>query len=107
MHAHHLICFGAAPGNGNPALVIEGDGSDASARQAFAQARNTTCVFIDEDGPLAATRVDYHYPHMRSPLCLHATLAVAAVLFARPGQAQDAELTVQTAMKGQRLRLTR
>jgi PhzF family phenazine biosynthesis protein len=107
MHAHHLICFGAAPGSGNPALVIEGDGSDAGARQAFAQARNTTCVFIDEDGPLGATRVDYYYPHMRSPLCLHATLAVAAVLFARPGQAQDAELTVQTAMKGQRLRLTR
>src|SRR5206468_10980228 len=107
MHAHHLICFGAAPASGNPALVIEGDASDAAARQAFARARNTTCVFIDEGGPSGDTRTDYYYPHMRSPLCLHATLAVAAVLFARPGQAQDAELTVQTAMNGQRLGLTR
>ena len=106
MHVHHLICFGAAPGAGNPALVIEDDTSDAAARQAFARARNTTCVFIDE-APGQPTRVDYFYPHMRSPLCLHATLAVAAVLFARPGQAQDAELAVQTAMKGQRLRLRR
>lgn len=106
MHVHHLICFGADAGAGNPALVIEGDTSDANARQAFARARGTTCVFIDEaaDQP---TRVDYFYPHMRSPLCLHATLAVAAVLFARPGQAQDAELAVETALKGQRLLLTR
>jgi PhzF family phenazine biosynthesis protein len=106
MHVHHLICFGAGAGSGNPALVIEGDTSGASARQAFARARGATCVFIDEAAD-APTRVDYFYPHMRSPLCLHATLAVAALLFARPGQAQDAELAVETALKGQRLRLTR
>ena len=106
MHVHHLICFGAAAGDGNPALVIEGGTRDGAARQAFARARGATCVFIDDDAD-AVTRVDYFYPHMRSPLCLHATLAVAAVLFARPGQAQDAELTVDTALQGQRLRLTR
>lgn len=106
MHEHDLICFGAADGNGNPALVIEGDESDAAARQAFARARGTTCVFIDDDAD-GVTQVDYFYPHMRSPLCLHATLAVAAVLFARPGQAQDAGLAVRTAMKDQRLVLTR
>jgi PhzF family phenazine biosynthesis protein len=108
MNVHTLLCFGAGPGDGNPALVIEGDRTDAAARQACAQARNTTCVFIDEnEDEDEAIRVDYFYPHMRSPLCLHATLAVAAVLFARPGQAQDAELAVQTALKGQRLVLTR
>lgn len=106
MHVHHLICFGAAQGSGNPALVIEGDAGDAATRQAFAHARGTTCVFIDEAADGVA-RVDYFYPHMRSPLCLHATLAVAAVLFARPGQDQEAGLAVQTAMKGQRLVLTR
>jgi len=106
MHVHHLICFGAGAGAGNPALVIEGDTSDASARQAFARARGTTCVFVDE-GAHAPMRVDYFYPHMRSPLCLHATLAVAAVLFARPGRARDAGLMVQTAMKSQQLLLTR
>jgi PhzF family phenazine biosynthesis protein len=106
MHVHHLICFGAAEGSGNPALVIEGDAGDAAARQAFARAHDTTCAFIDE-APGQPARVDYFYPHMRSPLCLHATLAVAAVLFARPGQARDAGLAVETAMKGQRLVLTR
>jgi PhzF family phenazine biosynthesis protein len=41
---------------------------------------------------------------MRSPLCLHATLAVAALLFARPGA--PATLAVTTALKGQRLVLS-
>lgn len=100
MHAQTLICFGSQRGNGNPALVIEDDGMDADARQAFAAARNTTCVFLSRDG-----EVDYFYPHMRSPLCLHATLAVAAVLFGRAGT--EATITVRTAMKGQLLALSR
>jgi len=100
MHVQTLNCFGAQPGDGNPALVIEDDGMDPAARQAFAAARNTTCVFLSAD-----KEVDYFYPHMRSPLCLHATLAVAAVLFSRdePGKA----IEVRTAMKGQRLGLSR
>jgi PhzF family phenazine biosynthesis protein len=114
MHVHSLLCFGAGSGSGlgdgNPALVIEGASVDdgdlgkLTARQAFAHARNTTCVFIDEDGD--TPRVDFFYPHMRSPLCLHATLGVAAVLFGRPGQAH-ATLAVQTAQSGQRLLLSR
>ncbi|MGJ7913954.1 PhzF family phenazine biosynthesis protein [Massilia sp. LXY-6] len=100
MHVQTLKCFGAKPGDGNPALVIEGDGMDAAARQAFAAEQNTTCVFLSKDG-----EVDYFYPHMRSPLCLHATLAVAAVLFART-HAGDT-IAVRTAMKGQRLLLSR
>jgi PhzF family phenazine biosynthesis protein len=100
MHAQTLICFGSQQGDGNPALVIEDDGMDAAARQAFAAARNTTCVFLSRDGG-----VDYFYPHMRSPLCLHATLAVAAVLFARART--EATIAVRTAMKGQLLALSR
>jgi PhzF family phenazine biosynthesis protein len=100
MHAQTLICFGSQQGDGNPALVIEDDGMDAAARQAFAAAHNTTCVFLSRDG-----EVDYFYPHMRSPLCLHATLAVAAVLFGRAGT--EATITVRTAMKGQLLALSR
>jgi PhzF family phenazine biosynthesis protein len=102
MHVQELICFGANPGDGNPALVIEDDGMDLPARQAFAAARNTTCVFLSADG-----EVDYFYPHMRSPLCLHATLAVAAVLFGRDGAAAGSTLEVRTAMHGQRLSLAR
>lgn len=100
MHVQTLRCFGARPGEGNPALVIEDDGMDRAARQAFAARRNTTCVFLSADG-----EVDYFYPHMRSPLCLHATLAVAAVLFGRHGAA--ATMSVRTAMKGQLLGLSR
>ncbi|MFC5548122.1 PhzF family phenazine biosynthesis protein [Massilia aerilata] len=100
MHVQTLNCFGARPGEGNPALVIENDGMDQAARQAFTAARNTTCVFLSADRD-----VDYFYPHTRSPLCLHATLAVAAVLFARdPGAGT---IAVRTAMKGQLLTLSR
>jgi len=103
MHVHALICFSSRPGLGNPALVIEGASTDIAARQALARERNTTCVFVDEGG--GTPQVDFFYPHMRSPLCLHAALAVAAVLFARPG-APDT-IAVETALKGQRLELSR
>jgi PhzF family phenazine biosynthesis protein len=100
MHVQTLKCFGAQPGEGNPALVIEDDGMDQAARQAFAAERNTTGVFLSPD-----RTVDYFYPHTRSPLCLHATLAVAAVLFGRdPGAGR---IAVRTAMKGQLLTLSR
>jgi PhzF family phenazine biosynthesis protein len=102
MHAQELICFGAQPGDGNPALVIEDDGMMHSARQAFAAERNTTCVFLSPDG-----EVDYFYPHMRSPLCLHATLAVAAVLFGHGSADAGGTIDVRTAMKGQVLTLSR
>jgi PhzF family phenazine biosynthesis protein len=100
MHVQTLNCFGTHPGDGNPALVIEGDDMDPAARQAFSAERNTTCVFLSPD-----KEVYYFYPHMRSPLCLHATLAVAAVLFGRDAGAGT--IDVRTAMKGQLLTLSR
>jgi PhzF family phenazine biosynthesis protein len=104
MHIHSLRCFGARPGTGNPALVIEDGERDPDARLALARARDTTCVFIDLAGDGTPT-VDFYYPHMRSPLCLHATLAVAAVLFARTPDA--GVIAVRTALKGQVLELVR
>ncbi|QOY93486.1 PhzF family phenazine biosynthesis protein [Massilia sp. UMI-21] len=99
MQIRALTCFGEHAGDGNPALVIEGDHANEEARRAFARARNTTCVYLDGDV------VDFYYPHMRSPLCIHATLAVAHVLFARRPEASV--LAVTTAMRGQRLELVR
>jgi predicted PhzF superfamily epimerase YddE/YHI9 len=80
MRTSELLCFGATSGTGNPALVVEDGPADALARQALARERNITVVFIDHaDGqPI----LDYWYPHTRSPLCLHATLAAAHILFA-------------------------
>ena len=99
MRIHALSCFGEHAGDGNPALVIEGGQANEEVRRALAQSRNTTCVFLDGEV------VDFYYPHMRSPLCLHATLAVAHVLFARRPEASM--LSVTTAMRGQRLELVR
>ncbi len=97
MQINELLCFGARPGMGNVALVVEGFDQDVQARQALATARNKpACVFLDDDV------ADYYYPHTRSPLCLHATLAAAHVLFARHGPAPR---TLTTSMRGQVLQL--
>ena len=134
MTIHELRCFGLRAGEGNAALVVEDDHGDAAARQAFATAQGRSAsVFIDrtagagaasmastasiagvagaataagaDDGAAPAITLDYFYPHMRSPLCLHATLAAAAVLFAR--QDTDAPIAVATAMHAQPLELSR
>lgn len=129
---HELKCFGSRPGDGNAALVVLGDASSETGRQAFAREQNrSACVFVDAvdaqgaDGAVgtngaggtaggtggvacgggdAGARfvLDYFYPHMRSPLCLHATLAAARVLLREHG----APLAVRTAMRGQLLQLS-
>jgi PhzF family phenazine biosynthesis protein len=106
MQIQELKCFGARAGDGNPALVIEGDSSSAARRQAFARERNLTCVYVDPAGgePGVECVLDYFYPHARSQLCLHATLAAARVLFDR--QWAYRTLTVKTALRGQRLALS-
>jgi predicted PhzF superfamily epimerase YddE/YHI9 len=68
------------------------------------RASATTCVFLDADDG-GGIEVDFVYPHMRSPLCLHATLAVAALLFGRRPDASS--IVVTTAMTRQRLALSR
>jgi len=104
MQIHTFRCFGERADEGNPALVIEDEPSLPDARQASTREHNMTCVWIDPSGePGVAGVVDYFYPHTRSTLCLHATLAVAQRLFMRHGLA--GELTVKTAVRGQRLGL--
>jgi PhzF family phenazine biosynthesis protein len=106
MNTRLFDCFGTATGGGNPALVVEDGPLDPAQRAQLARERALTCVFIDAatEAGLAAT-LDFVYPHMRSPLCLHATLAAAQVLFERHGS--NAPLAVTTAMRSQRLLLSR
>lgn len=100
MQVHALQCFGTAPGRGNIALVIEDGPASPVDRQAFAQGKNVSaCVFLS---PGDIVEADYYYPHARSPLCLHATLAAAHVLLSRGGPVQ-----LRTAMRGQVLKLMR
>lgn len=101
MNIQELLCFGTAPGGGNAALVVRDDHSDVGQRQLFArEQRRPACVFIDAaaDGGIV---LDYFYPHTRSPLCLHATLAAARVLLS----AERPQLQVRTAMRDQALTL--
>jgi PhzF family phenazine biosynthesis protein len=104
MHIQSLRCFGARPGTGNPALVVEDGEQDPETRLALARARDTTCVFVDTSAD-GTRSVDYYYPHKRSPLCIHATLAVAAVLLTRAPHAGT--IAVRTAVEGQELELMR
>jgi PhzF family phenazine biosynthesis protein len=103
METFELKCFGVRAGEGNAALVVIGDTGDAAVRQSFAaNAGKPACAFVDAGDAEAHFTLDYFYPHTRSPLCLHATLAAARVLLAR----QAGPLRVRTAMRGQLLTLS-
>ncbi len=100
MLIQEFTCFGAETQGGNPALTVEDGPAGAEERLALARKWGLTCVFLDpSDEPGIAACLDFVYPHTRSPLCLHATLAAAQVLFER--HAAVAPLTVTTAMRGQ------
>jgi len=102
MTIHQLLCFGIASGGGNAALVVQHDHSDADQRQRFARERALpACVFVDT-APGGGVVLDYYYPHTRSPLCLHATLAAGSVLLSR----ERPSLAVRTAVRGQPLILS-
>lgn len=104
MDIYELKCFGIGNEGGNAAFVIMHGPQGAEERQAFAASANkSACVFVDAGSAGAAWTLDYYYPHMRSPLCLHATLAAGRVLLAD----HAGPLTVHTALRGQALTLTR
>jgi predicted PhzF superfamily epimerase YddE/YHI9 len=99
-------CFGTTPHNGSDALLVSGPelaNWSPVERHAFTVAQKVhACVFIDRDargGGLAS--LDFYYPHMRSPLCLHASIAAARYVWGdRP---YDDSLLLVTAMKQQAL----
>lgn len=105
MSTHLIYCFGTDTGGGNPALVIEHNQDNQAQRQLIAQGSGVSaCVFIDRQAD-GAIVLDYFYPHTRSPLCLHATLAASQVLLMAQGAPHS--LYVSTAMRGQVLQLAR
>ena len=106
MQLHTIRCFGAAAGYGNVALVIENGPTAPEERQALARdSGHSACVFITPQASVGELwEADYYYPHARSPLCLHATLAAAHVLC---GRNADAPVALVTAMRGQLVPLER
>ncbi len=74
-------------------------------RREFAREQDARAtVFVDAD-PAGDPKLDYYYPHARSPLCLHATLAASTVFFERFSHAGS--LRFVTRMHGQVLDVER
>ena len=83
MKIHRMLCFGRNNESGNVAFVVDESALAETERQAFAQRQNANAtVFVDANAA-GVMELDYYYPHARSPLCLHATLAASAVFFER------------------------
>lgn len=105
MHLHFFRCFGRDNNTGNAAVAVEYAPRNEEERQQFARQQQVSAtVFVDpaEDGGLL---LDYYYPHMRSPLCLHATLAASAAYFEQnPGRDR---LRAVASMRGQALEIER
>ncbi|MFD2368090.1 PhzF family phenazine biosynthesis protein [Pseudoduganella sp. GCM10020061] len=100
--AREFLCFGATAGHGNPALVVLQGPATIEQRQHYARDSGKTCVFVDPaDDARAAYVLDFYYPHARSPLCVHASVAAARLL------AHGQPVTVRTALHGQLLQLHR
>ncbi len=106
MQVQQVRVFGAARGNGNVAMVIENGPVMADERHAFArQSGVSACVFLAPlPGKDFVWQADYYYPHARSPLCLHATLAAAHVLL---GRHSAPRVALQTAMRDLHIPLVR
>ncbi|CAG9226878.1 Phenazine biosynthesis protein [Paraburkholderia tropica] len=81
MKIYRVQCFGRTHESGNAAIVVENAALTEPERQVFARQQNANAtVFVDVNAE-GERQLDYYYPHTRSPLCLHATLAASAVLF--------------------------
>ncbi|AXE32134.1 PhzF family phenazine biosynthesis protein [Chromobacterium phragmitis] len=101
-------CFGTGPDSGNLALVCHGKAAErlsvAQRQQAARELGAPACVFVGPGStPDEAATLDYYYPHARSALCLHASLAAAAWLEKRDGVLPASLRTAG----GQRLKLER
>lgn len=82
MNIERYRCFGATALSGNHAVVVSGpelSGWSLEDRQQFTIEEHAhACVFVETDGSASGQlTLDFYYPHARSPLCLHASLAAA------------------------------
>jgi len=110
MHVERYRCFGATALNGNDAVVVSGPELSSWSledRQQFTIEQHAhACVFVDaDDSASGQIRLDFYYPHTRSPLCLHASLAAADHVW-RTGQ-HGGVLLLTSSMKNQPLAFDR
>ena len=110
MNIERYRCFGATALSGNDAVVVSGpelSGWSLEDRQQFTIEENAhACVFLDADDPASGQfTLDFYYPHARSPLCLHASLAAADHIW-ETGQ-NEGVLLLTSSMKKQPLAFDR
>lgn len=82
MKINTFRCFGSRSNTGNLATIINGaeELSVAERLRLTQEKQYHASVFTNYINDTTIS-VDFYYPHMRSPLCLHATLAVAHQYF--------------------------
>lgn len=101
MNQYNLKCFGIMTNSGNEALVVEGDNFSNDERLFFTQKQNKpVCVFIESNSNSQELRLDFYYPHKRSPLCFHAILAASYVHLS---QINQTKIDVITSMHQQKI----
>ena len=83
MNSQRMLCFGRNDESGNAAIVVENAALAGPERLKFAQRQDASATVFVEADAAGDMQLDYYYPHARSPLCLHATLAASAVFFER------------------------
>jgi PhzF family phenazine biosynthesis protein len=105
MNTHRMLCFGRDNKSGNAAVVVENGTLTETDRLKFAQQQNANATVFVEANAAGETQLDYYYPHTRSPLCLHATLATSAVFFERYPDREQIQFV--TSMRGQALKVSR
>ncbi|MBN3751419.1 PhzF family phenazine biosynthesis protein [Paraburkholderia sp. Tr-20389] len=105
MKTHRLLCFGRHDKSGNAALVVEESALSEPERLTFAQQQDASATVFVEANAAGDMQLDFYYPHARSPLCLHATLAASAVFFERNPDAE--RIRCVTSMHRQTLEVER
>ena len=110
MNIERYRCFGATALSGNDAVVVSGpelSGWSLEDRQQFTIDEHAhACVFVDShDSASGSLTLDFYYPHTRSPLCLHASLAAADHIW-KTGQ-HGGVLLLTSSMKKQALAFDR
>ena len=89
MKIEHFKCFGKIANNGSEALLFTGKEISAitqkDRRKLAVETNANACVFMETRITDNMPILDFHYPHARSPLCLHAALAASYNLFLSSG----------------------
>lgn len=99
MKMQTVRCFGIDNNTGNKAIIVENDVMNTEERLLFAREQKQTCVFMKYLAQQHSLELDYYYPHARSKLCLHGTLAAAYIYFMNNPQAN--KIDVITSMNQQ------